>query len=137
MKEKDNKTEILLKITLDEDEENLLNRVYETIQQVKQIYDFSNLDSFFNTLSKNLKLSEDLTKEKLNDINYIEEFLQMFILSNFFKPDEKHSKKLVLNFRDNSFVERFNSILVNVIVDKLSFLNLKILLKSNNQSQIE
>lgn len=137
VKEKDNKTEILLKITLDEDEENLLNRVYETIQQVKQIYDFSNLDSFFNTLSKNLKLSEDLTKEKLNDINYIEEFLQMFILSNFFKPDEKHSKKLVLNFRDNSFVERFNSILVNVIVDKLSFLNLKILLKSNNQSQIE
>lgn len=107
--------------------------MYETIQQVKQIYDFSNLDSFFNTLSKNLNLSEDVTQEKLNDIQFIEEFLQMFILSNFFKPDEKHSKKLVLNFKDHSFVERFNVILSNVMIEKLSFLNLNPLLIVSNQ----
>lgn len=122
-----------MKISLSEEEEDLLNQVFETIQQVKQIYDFSNLDSFFSTLSKNLDLSEDVTPEKLNDIQFIEEFLQMFILSNFFKPDEKHSKKLVLNFKDHSFVERFNIILSNVIIQKLTFLNLNKLLISQNQ----
>lgn len=137
VKEQNNNTEIVLKISLNENEEDMLNQVFETIQQVKQIYDFSNLDSFFSTLSKNLNLSEDVTQEKLNDIHFIEEFLQMFILSNFFKPDEKHSKKLVLNFKDHSFVERFNMILSSVMIEKLSFLNLKPLLIVSNQIQQE
>lgn len=125
-REKENKSpDVLVKITLNENEENLLNQVYETLQQIKQIYDFTNLDSFFSTMAKNLEISEDATDYKLLDIEFIQEFLQMFILSNFFKPDEKHSKKLVLNFRDHSFVERFQLILNNTIIEKLTYLNLK------------
>jgi predicted DNA-binding antitoxin AbrB/MazE fold protein len=119
------KTQVIIKINLTLEEEDLLNQAYETIQQVKQIYDFSNLDSFFTSLAKNLEISEEKSPEKLSDPEFIQEFLQMFILSNFFKPHEKHSKKLVLNFRDHSFAHRFKIIQTNALIDKLTFLNLK------------
>lgn len=125
IKEADNTTQVIIKINLSPKEEDLLIQVYETIQQVKQIYDFSNLDSFFTSLSKNLKISEETSLEKLTDPEFVQEFLQMFILTNFFKPHEKHSKKLVLNFRDHSFSHRFNIILTNTLVEKLTYLNLK------------
>lgn len=118
-------TQVVIKIGLSAAEEDLLNQAFETIQQVKQIYDFSNLDSFFASLSKNLEISEETSPERLADPEFIQEFLQMFILANFFKPHEKHSKKLVLNFRDHSFARRFRIILSNALIDKLTFLNLR------------
>ena len=118
-------TQLVIRINLSPAEEDLLNQAFETIQQVKQIYDFSNLDSFFASLAKNLQISEETSPEKLSDPEFIQEFLKMFILANFFKPHEKHSKKLVLNFRDHSFAHRFKIILINALVDKLTYLNLK------------
>ena len=119
------KTQVIIKINLSPSEEDLLNQAFETIQQVKQIYDFSNLDSFFTSLSKNLEISEETSPKKLADPEFIQEFLKMFILSNFFKPHEKHSKKLVLNFRDHSFARRFQVILTNALVEKLTYLNMR------------
>ena len=129
------KTQMIIKINLSAEEEDFLNQAFETIQQVKQIYDFSNLDSFFNSLAKNLQISEEKSVEKLSDPEFIQEFLQMFILSNFFKPHEKHSKKLVLNFKDHSFSNRFKIILTNALVDKLTYLNLKPLCFENELSE--
>lgn len=119
------KTQVIIKINLTHEEEDLLNQAFETILQVKQIYDFSNLDSFFNSLAKNLEISEEKDAEKLSNPEFIQEFLQMFILSNFFKPHEKHSKKLVLNFKDHSFAYRFKVIQTNALIEKLTFLNLR------------
>lgn len=118
-------TQVVIKIGLSPAEEDLLNRAFETVQQVKQIYDFSNLDSFFTSLAKNLEISEEASPAKRADPEFVQDFLQMFILSNFFKPHEKHSKKLVLNFRDHSFARRFQVILTNALVEKLTFLRLR------------
>lgn len=120
-----NPQQVLVKINLSSEEENQLNTIYETIQQVKAVYDFSNLDSYFATLARNFEISEDAEASRLNELDYVRDFLKMFILSNFFKPDEKHSKKLVLNFRDHSFIQRFRDIVHSAFFQKLVFLNLK------------
>lgn len=120
-----NPQQVLVKINLTSEEENQLNTIYETIQQVKAVYDFSNLDSYFATLARNFEISEDAEASRLNELDYVRDFLKMFILSNFFKPDEKHSKKLVLNFRDHSFIQRFRDIVHSAFFQKLVFLNLK------------
>ena len=113
IKEDDN-----IQIELSEKEEDFLEELKESIELIRNKYEFYNLELFLEKMFKNLENIEKNEKYKNMSILKICEFLKLYNFSNFFKQNQNLINVNFLNSKDDYFILRFNSYIMKNCIEK-------------------
>lgn len=100
----------VINIELNDDEEEALDRLHDTLSNIKDEFDFINLNNYLKSTSKNLQVLKKNEDDDIMNIDKLKKFLDLYCLSNFFKQTQNVSNVNFLNHKDAIFIHKFDYI---------------------------
>lgn len=101
-------------LELTQEEEQQLDKLSGTIDGIKKIFPFVNLKLYLNSVSENFDDLNDRKKKNDITVKKIKKFLDGFVIPKSFGQIKNLSNVNMLNFKDERFISRFDSIITVV-----------------------